>query len=128
MLNTLSCELMVSVHALGAIKILVRRPGERGLFTSCVFCVVAYMLVLLTAKKNLVNHHLEFEWISLSAWMLHNCQHGYIMFSLKKHSALGQTYLFKLMNSSGITESGESEKVLLLMERGARFHTTQYVR
>ncbi|TVU49717.1 hypothetical protein EJB05_01045 [Eragrostis curvula] len=37
-----------------------------------------------------------------------------------------KTYLFKLMNSSGITESGESEKVLLLMESGARFHTTQY--
>ncbi|XP_062202134.1 uncharacterized protein LOC133904677 isoform X2 [Phragmites australis] len=39
-----------------------------------------------------------------------------------------KTYLFKLMNSSGITESGESEKVLLLMESGVRFHTTQYVR
>ncbi|KAK3140016.1 hypothetical protein QOZ80_5AG0394140 [Eleusine coracana subsp. coracana] len=39
-----------------------------------------------------------------------------------------KTYLFKLVNSSGITESGESEKVLLLMESGARFHTTQYVR
>ncbi|OEL14668.1 Nuclear export mediator factor Nemf [Dichanthelium oligosanthes] len=39
-----------------------------------------------------------------------------------------KTYLFKLMNSSGITESGESERVLLLMESGARFHTTQYVR
>ncbi|KAG8048982.1 hypothetical protein GUJ93_ZPchr0009g2381 [Zizania palustris] len=42
--------------------------------------------------------------------------------------APGQTYLFKLMNSSGITESGESEKVLLLMESGVRLHTTQYVR
>jgi hypothetical protein len=42
--------------------------------------------------------------------------------------ALGQTYIFKLMNSSGITESGESEKVLLLMESGVRLHTTQYVR
>jgi hypothetical protein len=41
---------------------------------------------------------------------------------------LGQTYIFKLMNSSGITESGESEKVLLLMESGVRLHTTQYVR
>uniref|UniRef100_A0A0D9Y0F9 CCHC-type domain-containing protein n=1 Tax=Leersia perrieri TaxID=77586 RepID=A0A0D9Y0F9_9ORYZ len=39
-----------------------------------------------------------------------------------------KTYLFKLMNSSGITESGESEKVLLLMESGIRLHTTQYVR
>jgi len=39
-----------------------------------------------------------------------------------------QTYLFKLMNSSGITESGESEKVLLLMESGVRLHTTEYVR
>lgn len=32
------------------------------------------------------------------------------------------------MNSSGLTESGESEKVLLLMESGARLHTTAYVR
>ncbi|XP_008801756.2 nuclear export mediator factor NEMF [Phoenix dactylifera] len=39
-----------------------------------------------------------------------------------------KTYLFKLMNSSGMTESGESEKVLLLMESGVRLHTTQYVR
>lgn len=39
-----------------------------------------------------------------------------------------QTYLFKLMNSSGVTESGESEKVLLLMESGVRLHTTAYVR
>ncbi|XVF28164.1 hypothetical protein REPUB_Repub15cG0005300 [Reevesia pubescens] len=39
-----------------------------------------------------------------------------------------KTYMFKLMNSSGITESGESEKVLLLMESGVRLHTTAYVR
>lgn len=39
-----------------------------------------------------------------------------------------QTYMFKLLNSSGITESGESEKVLLLMESGVRLHTTAYVR
>ncbi|KAJ0980565.1 hypothetical protein J5N97_008820 [Dioscorea zingiberensis] len=39
-----------------------------------------------------------------------------------------KTYLFKLMNSSGITESGESEKVMLLMESGVRLHTTQYAR
>ncbi|WOL03246.1 nuclear export mediator factor Nemf isoform X1 [Canna indica] len=39
-----------------------------------------------------------------------------------------KTYLFKLMNSSGVTESGESEKVLLLIESGVRLHTTQYVR
>lgn len=32
------------------------------------------------------------------------------------------------MNSSGITESGESEKVLLLMESGVRLHTTAYLR
>jgi hypothetical protein len=51
-----------------------------------------------------------------------------MMFSLTNLSALGQTYLFKLVNSSGITESGESEKVLLLLESGVRFHTTQYVR
>lgn len=36
--------------------------------------------------------------------------------------------MFKLLNSSGITESGESEKVLLLMESGVRLHTTAYVR
>ncbi|KAK1318279.1 hypothetical protein QJS10_CPB04g01045 [Acorus calamus] len=35
-----------------------------------------------------------------------------------------KTYLFKLMNSSGITESGESEKVLLLMESGVRDKST----
>ncbi|GAV71665.1 zf-CCHC domain-containing protein/DUF814 domain-containing protein/FbpA domain-containing protein/DUF3441 domain-containing protein [Cephalotus follicularis] len=39
-----------------------------------------------------------------------------------------KTYVFKLMNSSGVTESGESEKVLLLMESGVRLHTTVYVR
>ncbi|KAF3336238.1 nuclear export mediator factor NEMF isoform X2 [Carex littledalei] len=39
-----------------------------------------------------------------------------------------KTYMFKLMNSSGMTESGESEKVLLLIESGVRLHTTQYVR
>ncbi|KAI3737864.1 hypothetical protein L2E82_27878 [Cichorium intybus] len=39
-----------------------------------------------------------------------------------------KTYVFKLMNSSGITESGESEKVLLLMESGVRLHTTAYLR
>ncbi|GER28419.1 nuclear export mediator factor Nemf [Striga asiatica] len=31
-----------------------------------------------------------------------------------------KTYVFKLMSSSGVTESGESEKVLLLMESGVR--------
>ncbi|CAN8253544.1 unnamed protein product [Cochlearia groenlandica] len=39
-----------------------------------------------------------------------------------------KTYMFKMLNSSGITESGESEKVLLLMESGVRLHTTAYVR
>lgn len=39
-----------------------------------------------------------------------------------------KTYVFKLMNSSGVTESGESEKVLLLMESGVRLHTTAYTR
>ncbi|CAN1281766.1 Ribosome quality control complex subunit NEMF [Linum perenne] len=38
-----------------------------------------------------------------------------------------KTYVFKLMNSSGVTDSGESEKVLLLMESGVRLHTTAYV-
>ncbi|GAB4859050.1 hypothetical protein Ancab_010515 [Ancistrocladus abbreviatus] len=31
-----------------------------------------------------------------------------------------KTYIFKLMNSSGVTESGESEKLLLLLETGVR--------
>ncbi|EPS59484.1 hypothetical protein M569_15323, partial [Genlisea aurea] len=39
-----------------------------------------------------------------------------------------QTYIFKLVSSSGVTESGESEKVLLLMESGIRLHTTVYTR
>ncbi|XLT05926.1 hypothetical protein HN51_044675 [Arachis hypogaea] len=39
-----------------------------------------------------------------------------------------KTYVFKLMNSSGVLESGESEKVLLLMESGVRLHTTVYMR
>ncbi|XP_024025563.1 nuclear export mediator factor Nemf [Morus notabilis] len=39
-----------------------------------------------------------------------------------------KTYMFKLMYSSGVTESGESEKVFLLMESGIRLHTTAYVR
>ncbi|XP_057468587.1 uncharacterized protein LOC130757767 isoform X1 [Actinidia eriantha] len=39
-----------------------------------------------------------------------------------------KTYVFKLMSSSGVTESGESEKVLLLMESGVRLHATAYVR
>ncbi|XAR49723.1 hypothetical protein NMG60_11033005 [Bertholletia excelsa] len=39
-----------------------------------------------------------------------------------------KTYVFKLMKSSGVTESGESEKVLLLMESGVRLHTTAYFR
>ncbi|XP_078444958.1 zinc knuckle (CCHC-type) family protein isoform X3 [Wolffia australiana] len=39
-----------------------------------------------------------------------------------------KAYLFKLVNSSGVTESGESEKVLLLMESGVRLHTTEYIR
>lgn len=32
------------------------------------------------------------------------------------------------MKSSGETDSGESEKVLLLMESGVRLHTTAYIR
>ncbi|KAK9136631.1 hypothetical protein Sjap_007225 [Stephania japonica] len=39
-----------------------------------------------------------------------------------------KTYMFKLMNSSGVTDSGETEKVLLLMESGVRLHTTAYTR
>lgn len=44
------------------------------------------------------------------------------------YCAFFQTYVFKLMNSSGVSESGESEKVLLLMESGVRLHTTVYMR
>lgn len=39
-----------------------------------------------------------------------------------------KTYMFKLMKSSGVTESGESEKILLLVESGVRLHTTVFVR
>lgn len=39
-----------------------------------------------------------------------------------------KTYIFKLMKSSGVTESGESEKVLLLLESGIRLHTTGFAR
>lgn len=39
-----------------------------------------------------------------------------------------KTYIFKLMKSSGVTESGESEKVLLLIESGIRLHTTAFAR
>ncbi|KAL2341622.1 hypothetical protein Fmac_009562 [Flemingia macrophylla] len=39
-----------------------------------------------------------------------------------------KTYVFKLMKSSGVSESGESEKVLLLMESGVRLHSTVYSR
>ncbi|PON64888.1 Zinc finger, CCHC-type [Parasponia andersonii] len=39
-----------------------------------------------------------------------------------------KTYMLKLMYSSGVTESGESEKVFLLVESGVRLHTTAYVR
>lgn len=39
-----------------------------------------------------------------------------------------KTYVFKLMKSSGVTESGESEKVLLLVESGTRLHTTAFAR
>lgn len=50
------------------------------------------------------------------------------MFDISITIIVLQTYVFKLMNSSGVTESGESEKVLLLMESGVRLHTTAYVR
>jgi hypothetical protein len=39
-----------------------------------------------------------------------------------------QTYVFKLAKSSGVTESGESEKVLLLIESGIRLHKTAFSR
>ncbi|XP_057853407.2 uncharacterized protein LOC131063572 [Cryptomeria japonica] len=39
-----------------------------------------------------------------------------------------KTYMFKLMKSSGVTESGESERTLLLVESGIRLHTTVFVR
>jgi hypothetical protein len=39
-----------------------------------------------------------------------------------------QTYVIKLAKSSGVTESGESEKALLLLESGVRLHTTEFAR
>eukprot|EP00899_Mesostigma_viride_P015122 jgi/Mesvir1/23610/Mv18292-RA.1 len=39
-----------------------------------------------------------------------------------------KTYLLKLSRSSGEAQGGESEKVLLLLEAGTRFHTTQFLR
>lgn len=39
-----------------------------------------------------------------------------------------QTYVIKLAKSSGVTESGESEKSLLLLESGVRLHTTEFAR
>ncbi|KAG0577183.1 hypothetical protein KC19_5G137000 [Ceratodon purpureus] len=39
-----------------------------------------------------------------------------------------KTYVIKLSKSSGVTESGESEKSLLLLESGVRFHTTEFAR
>ncbi|KAL6190803.1 hypothetical protein ACLB2K_037197 [Fragaria x ananassa] len=39
-----------------------------------------------------------------------------------------KTYMLKLMNSSGVTDSGESEKVFLLIESGVRLHATAYAR
>lgn len=51
-----------------------------------------------------------------------------VNFLLLFYCAFFQTYVFKLMNSSGVSESGESEKVLLLMESGVRLHTTVYMR
>ncbi|GJP46211.1 hypothetical protein CLOM_g5521 [Closterium sp. NIES-68] len=39
-----------------------------------------------------------------------------------------KTYVVKLARSSGVSESGESEKVLLLLESGMRFHTTNFAR
>ncbi|KAJ8767313.1 hypothetical protein K2173_017357 [Erythroxylum novogranatense] len=52
----------------------------------------------------------------------------YFHFNYVHFLLMEQTYVFKLMNSSGVTDSGESEKVLLLMESGVRLHTTAYVR
>ena len=39
-----------------------------------------------------------------------------------------RTFLLKFTKSGGRTESGEGEKTVLLLESGARFHTTSYVR
>ncbi|CAM6068471.1 unnamed protein product [Sphagnum tenellum] len=39
-----------------------------------------------------------------------------------------KTYVIKLAKSSGVTESGESEKALLLLESGVRLHTTEFAR
>ena len=39
-----------------------------------------------------------------------------------------RTLLLKFTRSGGATESGEGEKTTVLMESGARFHTTSYAR
>lgn len=39
-----------------------------------------------------------------------------------------RTFLFKFSRSGGATESGEGEKVTVLMESGARFHSTSFTR
>ena len=39
-----------------------------------------------------------------------------------------RTFLLKFTKSGGRTESGEGEKTVVLLESGARFHTTSYVR
>ena len=36
------------------------------------------------------------------------------------------TYVFKLAKSIGVTQSGESEQVLLLFEIGVRLHSTEF--
>lgn len=57
-----------------------------------------------------------------------NSVFAYVLIFLNLFAVYVQTYVLKLMNSSGVTESGESEKVLLLMESGVRLHTTAYLR
>lgn len=39
-----------------------------------------------------------------------------------------KTYILKLAKSSGVTDSGESEKTLVLLESGLRVHTTHFNR
>lgn len=70
--------------------------------------------------------HLRFQFCYLKL-RLRNNSFSLSLSSFPLYSFL-KTYMFKLMNSSGVTESGESEKVLLLMESGVRLHTTEYVR
>lgn len=69
-----------------------------------------------------------FKLFSMKKKTFCNSVFAYVLIFLNLFAVYVQTYVLKLMNSSGVTESGESEKVLLLMESGVRLHTTAYLR